>query len=103
MVEPPPAVRRAQDRADQCKHLLSGASRGRTLILAASAFHARLGHAEHQQLRKEIRVNLAQRFLTQMCIQPTQVMQVFAEAALGLLVGQPTWHGFDPAALRFFA
>ncbi|WP_184433064.1 hypothetical protein [Xanthomonas arboricola] len=103
MVEPPPAVRRAQDRADQCKHLLSGAAGGRALVLTASALDARLGHAEDQQLRKEIRVNLTQRFLPQMCIQPPQVMQVLTEAALGLLVGQPAWHGFDPAALWFLA
>ncbi|MCE4302382.1 hypothetical protein [Xanthomonas hortorum] len=103
MVEPPPAMRRAQDRANQCKHLFSGAAGGRALILAPSTLHARLGHAEDQQLRKEIRVNLAQRFLTQMCIQPAQVMQVFAEVALGLFVGQPARHGFDPASLGFLA
>ncbi|MEB2184381.1 hypothetical protein VDS18_00390 [Xanthomonas campestris pv. campestris] len=103
MVEPPPAVRRTQDRADQCKHLLRGAAGSRALILAPSALHAGLGHAEHKQLRKEIRVDLPQRFLTQMCIQPTQVMQVFAQAALGLLVGQPARHGFDPASLGFLA
>ncbi|WP_260297201.1 hypothetical protein [Xanthomonas arboricola] len=103
MIQPPPAVRRAQDRADQCKHLLSGATGGRAFVLTASALHARLGHAEDQQLRKEIRVDLAQRFLTQMCIQPARVMQVFAEAALGLFVGQPARHCFDPSALWFLA
>ncbi|APP84400.1 hypothetical protein BI317_09670 [Xanthomonas hortorum pv. gardneri] len=66
MVEPSPAVRRAQDRADQCKHLLSGAAGGRALILASSALHTRLGHPEDQQLRKEVRVDLTQRFLAQM-------------------------------------
>nr|WP_167766193.1 hypothetical protein [Xanthomonas euroxanthea] len=48
MVEPSPAVRRAQDRAHQCKHLLGGATGGRALVLAAGALHARLGHAEDQ-------------------------------------------------------
>ncbi|MEA9550491.1 hypothetical protein VC253_01265 [Xanthomonas campestris] len=103
MVEPPPAVRRAQDRADQRKHLFSGAAGGRAFVLTTGALHARLGHPEDQQFRKEIRVDLPQRFLPQMCIQPTQVMQVLAEAALGLLVGQPAWHGFDPASLWFLA
>ncbi|MEA9675889.1 hypothetical protein ABFU47_13365 [Xanthomonas campestris pv. raphani] len=103
MVKPSPAVRRAQDRADQRKHLFSGAAGGLAFVLAASALHARLGHAEHQQLRKEVRVYLTQRFLPQMCIQPPQVMQVLAQAALGLLVSQPAWHGFDPAALWFLA
>ncbi|UXA48487.1 hypothetical protein M0D44_19795 [Xanthomonas prunicola] len=48
MVEPSPAVRCAQDRAHQRKHLLGGATGGRALVLAASALHARLGHAEDQ-------------------------------------------------------
>ncbi|MCC8671454.1 hypothetical protein LN461_19150 [Xanthomonas arboricola] len=103
MVEPSPAVRRAQDGTHECKHLLRGATGGCALVLAASALHARLGHAEDQQLCKQIRVDLPQVLLTQMGVEPAQVMQVLAEASLGLLVGQPAWHGLYPPALWFLA
>ncbi|WP_184625326.1 hypothetical protein [Xanthomonas arboricola] len=103
MVEPSPAVCRAQDGAHQCKHLLRGAAGGCALVLAASALHARLGHAEYQQFRKQIRVDLPQVLVTQMGIKPAQVMQVFAEASLALLISQPAWHGFDPPALWLLA
>ncbi|ASL00536.1 hypothetical protein XcvCFBP7113P_09250 [Xanthomonas citri pv. vignicola] len=104
MVESSPAVRRAQDRAHhQSEHFLSAAAGGPALVLAAGTLHVRLGHAKGWQFRKQIRIDLPQRFLTQMCIQPTKVMQVFAEASLGLLVGQPARHGSDPASLWFFA